>query len=109
MVLLAFDPAVCEDAAVEDAAVVDATRDGGVYGVTMMPPPPPPPPPSTAARRTGIGYGSDTTFTTSACSSGSTAARSKSSGQGFAALTERSSLYRVGRRQLRRTGSGSGP
>jgi hypothetical protein len=41
--------------------------------------------------------------------SASTAARSKSSGQGFAALTGRSSLYRVGRRQLRRTGSGSGP
>ena len=41
--------------------------------------------------------------------SASTAARLKSSGQGFAALTGRSSLYRVGRRQLRRTGSGSGP
>src|SRR6516162_1059785 len=38
--------------------------------------------------------------------SASTAARSKSSGQGFAALTGRSSPYRVGRRQLRRTGSG---
>src|SRR2546430_17447867 len=37
--------------------------------------------------------------------SASRAARSKSSGQGFAALTGRSSLYRVGRRQLRRTGS----
>ena len=33
----------------------------------------------------------------------------KSSGPGFAALTGRSSLYRVGRRRLRRTGSGSGP
>src|SRR5215831_7265566 len=40
--------------------------------------------------------------------SASTAARSKSSGQGFAALTGRSSLYRVGGRQLRRTGSGNG-
>jgi hypothetical protein len=40
--------------------------------------------------------------------SASMAARSKSSGRGFAALMGRSSLYRAGRPRLRRIGSGSG-
>ena len=40
--------------------------------------------------------------------SASTAARSRSSGLGFAASTGRSSRCRAGRRRLRRTGSASG-
>ena len=41
--------------------------------------------------------------------SASTAAISRSSDQGFAALRARSRLCRAGRRQLPRTGSASGP